>query len=79
MNRLEGKSALITGAARGIGKAFAQAYLREGATVAIADINIERARETAEELGERAYALAMDVTDQASIDTAIAQVVATAG
>lgn len=79
MNRLEGKSALITGAARGIGKAFAQAYLREGATVAIADINIERAHETAEELGERAYALAMDVTDQASIDTAIAQVVATAG
>ena len=79
MNRLEGKSALITGAARGIGKAFAQAYIKEGATVAIADINIERARETAEELGERAYALAMDVTDQASIETAIAQVVATAG
>ena len=44
MNRLEGKSALITGAARGIGRAFAEAYVGEGATVAIADINIERAR-----------------------------------
>ncbi|QDD88266.1 L-iditol 2-dehydrogenase [Pseudomonas oryzihabitans] len=79
MNRLEGKSALITGAARGIGKAFAQAYLKEGARVAIADINSERAQATATELGEGAYAVTMDVTDQASIEAAIAQVVATAG
>ncbi|KTS79328.1 sorbitol dehydrogenase [Pseudomonas oryzihabitans] len=79
MNRLEGKSALITGAARGIGKAFAQAYLKEGATVAIADINSQRAQATAAELGEGAYAVTMDVTDQASIEAAIAQVVATAG
>lgn len=79
MNRLEGKSALITGAARGIGKAFAQAYLKEGATVAIADINSERAQATAAELGAGAYAVTMDVTDQASIEAAIAQVVATAG
>ncbi|KTT63918.1 sorbitol dehydrogenase [Pseudomonas oryzihabitans] len=79
MNRLEGKSALITGAARGIGKAFAQAYLKEGATVAIADINSTRAQATAAELGEGAYAVTMDVTDQASIEAAIAQVVATAG
>ena len=47
MKRLEGKSALITGSARGIGRAFAEAYVREGARVAIADINIERASATA--------------------------------
>ena len=69
--RLAGKSALITGSARGIGRAFAEAYIREGATVAIADINLERARQTAEEIGPSAYAVEMDVTKQASIDAAI--------
>jgi D-sorbitol dehydrogenase (acceptor) len=77
--RLQGKSALITGSARGIGRAFAEAYIREGATVAIADINIERAEETARELGPQAYAVKMDVTDQASIDAAIAAVDARTG
>ena len=79
MKRLQGKSALVTGAARGIGKAFAQAYVDEGATVAIADIDLDRARETAAELGDSAYAVRMDVTDQASIDQAIDSVVARAG
>ena len=79
MRRLEGKSALITGSARGIGRAFAEAYIREGATVAIADINIERARQTASEIGAGAYAVEMDVTQQASIDAAIAAVVRQAG
>jgi D-sorbitol dehydrogenase (acceptor) len=41
MRRLGGKSALITGSARGIGRAFAEAYIRDGATVRIADINTE--------------------------------------
>ncbi|TPI27980.1 L-iditol 2-dehydrogenase [Mesorhizobium sp. B3-2-1] len=69
--RLQGKSALITGSARGIGRAFAEAYVREGATVAIADINLDAARKTAAEIGDHAYALKLDVTDQASIDAAV--------
>ncbi|ROM72931.1 sorbitol dehydrogenase [Pseudomonas brassicacearum] len=79
MKRLEGKSALVTGAARGIGRTFAQAYINEGATVAIADIDLDRAQATAAELGASAYAVKMDVTDQASIDQAIDAVVARVG
>ncbi|SMY09194.1 L-iditol 2-dehydrogenase [Flavimaricola marinus] len=79
MTRLAGKSALITGAARGIGRGFAERYLAEGATVAIADINMSAAEQTAAELGDGAYAVHIDVSDQASIDAAVASVVAHAG
>lgn len=79
MSRLDGKSALITGAAQGIGRGFAEAYLREGATVAIADINLEAAEEAAGELGDSAYAVHIDVSQQDSIDAAIKSVVARAG
>jgi D-sorbitol dehydrogenase (acceptor) len=79
MKRLDGRSAIVTGAARGIGRAFAEAYVREGARVAIADIDIERATATAREIGEAAYAVRLDVTDQASIDAAVETVVARAG
>jgi len=75
MKRLEAKCALITGAARGIGRAFAEAYVREGAKVAIADIDVARARETAASLGAAAIAVAMDVTKQASIDAAVAETI----
>ncbi len=75
--RLEGKSALITGAARGIGRAFAEAYIREGAEVMIGDIDVARARETATDIG--AEAVRMDVTDQESIDAAVATTVETFG
>jgi galactitol 2-dehydrogenase len=51
MKRLQNKSALITEAARGIGAAFARAYVAEGATVAIGDIAMERAEATAAEIG----------------------------
>ncbi|MGX9179090.1 L-iditol 2-dehydrogenase [Mesorhizobium sp. BHbdii] len=69
--RLEGKSALITGSARGIGRAFAEAYVREGAMVAIGDINLEAAEKTASEIGGNAYAVKLDVTDLASIEAAV--------
>lgn len=71
--RLQGKTALITGAARGIGRAFAEAYIREGAKVAIADINRDGVRATAGEIG--AVPIVMDVTDQASIDAGVAEAV----
>lgn len=71
--RLAGKTALITGAARGIGRAFAAAYIREGANVAIGDIDEARAVRTAKELGDKAFAVRMNVTDQQSIDEAIEQ------
>ncbi|NCO16190.1 MAG: L-iditol 2-dehydrogenase [Alphaproteobacteria bacterium] len=75
MKRLAGKKALITGAARGIGRAFAEAYVREGAQVVIGDIDIDRARASAAEIGEDAIAVEMDVTRQQSIDAAVAAAV----
>lgn len=77
--RLSGKTALITGAARGIGRSFAEAYVREGARVAIADIDTERARQTAAEIGDGAVAVEMDVTRQESIDSAVTQTVEALG
>lgn len=76
MKRLDGKTALITGAARGIGLAFAHAYIREGARVALADIDIDRAQIEAENLGANAFAVKMDVTQQASIEAAVEGTVA---
>lgn len=77
MTRLAGKTALVTGAARGIGRAFSEAYIREGARVAIADLDIERARATAEEIG--AVAVEMDVSDQASIEAGVDAAVSALG
>ena len=71
MTRLEGKTALITGAARGIGKAFAKAYLGEGAKVIIADVNERDGLAAAEELG--CTFLPLDVTSAESRETLFAQ------
>ena len=71
--KLNGKTALITGAARGIGRAFAEAYIAEGARVAIADIAADRLSATADEIG--ATPILMDVTDQASIDRGVTEAV----
>ncbi len=79
MARLDGKRALITGAARGIGLAFAQAYAAEGASVALGDIDLARAEESAAAIGPQAFAVQMDVTDQASIEAAVQAVEARGG
>jgi short-subunit dehydrogenase len=63
---LAGETAAITGAARGIGRATAEACLRQGMKVAIGDVDIEAARQTASELGPSTVALPLDVTDRVS-------------
>ena len=77
--RLQGKRALITGAARGIGLEFARAYIAEGATVTLADINAEAVAKAAASLGPQAVAVQMDVTRQDSIDAGMAEAVAKMG
>ncbi len=71
MARLESEVAIVTGGARGIGRAIAEAYVAEGARVCIADVRIELAQEVAKSLGESAIALELDVTDEQSWNVAI--------
>ena len=75
--RLQGKIALVTGAASGIGKEIAVLYAREGAKVVIADLNQEGADAAAAELkaaGGEAMGVAMDVTNEAQVDAGFAKV-----
>ena len=74
--KLEGKIALITGAARGIGRAVATRYAAEGAKVVIGDLNEQGAREAAAAIGHGAIGIALDITQQPSIDAAIAATLA---
>lgn len=74
MSRLAGKTAVVTGGARGIGRAICQAYAAEGAKVAVADRLMADAQETAALLGDAGMAVPMDVTDPASIAAAVASV-----
>jgi 2-hydroxycyclohexanecarboxyl-CoA dehydrogenase len=80
--KLAGKVAVVTGAASGIGRAIAEALAREGARVAVLDLNEAGARETVaaiERAGGKASALRVDVTDVAAVDAAIDGVAAREG
>ena len=78
--RLNGKVAIVTGGARGIGRAIAHRYLQEGARCVLADIDAEGARRTAAELDrERCHGIRLDVTRQEEIDAAVAETVRRAG
>lgn len=69
---MEGKTAVVTGGSRGIGRAIVEVYLREGANVVIPDINIELAEQTAEELGtDQCHAIKMNVTDKVNVTETI--------
>ena len=74
-NQLQGKIAIVTGAASGIGKEIAATYAKEGARVAIADMNLAAAQAAADSIGANAMAVAMDVTDEGQVNAAVAQVV----
>jgi 2-hydroxycyclohexanecarboxyl-CoA dehydrogenase len=76
---LEGRTALVTGAARGIGAGIARALAAAGARVALADVAGDTVRETAESLGERGLAIVMDVSDARSVRAGVAEAEARLG
>jgi NAD(P)-dependent dehydrogenase (short-subunit alcohol dehydrogenase family) len=66
LNRFQGKSALVTGAASGIGRAVAERLIREGARVALCDIDRAGGIAAAEALGDAALFIELDVTSESS-------------
>jgi NAD(P)-dependent dehydrogenase (short-subunit alcohol dehydrogenase family) len=77
--RFEGRTAFVTGAGSGMGRAMARAFMREGARVVAVDVRGDAARETvAGEAGE-SFAVALDVTDPAAVDAAVDEAIERTG
>jgi len=72
MGRLDGHRGVITGAASGIGEATARLFIREGAALVLADIDDERGKRIADECGDRARFVHVDVSEEGDIDAAVA-------
>ena len=82
MSRFKGRIAIVTGAASGIGKEIAIRLAAEGGAPVIADLNLDAARKTAEEIKAKhgdAFAVAMNVTDEAQVEKGVAEVIAKYG
>ena len=77
--RLEGKTALVTGAGSGIGKCIAETYAREGSRVAVVDVNEEAAKTVARGIGNTAIALRCDVTNKDEFVGVVEETVAAFG
>jgi len=77
--RLKGKTALVTGAAQGFGFGIAETFVREGARVAVLDINGDKAKEAAKAIGRRAFAVTCDVGKAKSVDKAVEKILAKVG
>ncbi|WP_245446353.1 SDR family NAD(P)-dependent oxidoreductase [Mesorhizobium kowhaii] len=71
MDLLQGKSAVVTGAASGIGKAIAKAFIETGASVLLCDLNAKAVDEAARELGDRAIGRVIDVSDESQVEGAM--------
>ncbi|HSP19580.1 MAG TPA: 3-hydroxybutyrate dehydrogenase [Myxococcaceae bacterium] len=80
--RLSGRVVLVTGGGGGLGRAMAEGFAREGAAVAVTDVNLDGARSVAkgiEERGGQGLALAMDVTSETQVDQGVAETVRALG
>ena len=73
--RLAGKITIVTGAAQGFGKGIAEELYKEGATIIIADMNLPLAEQVAAEMGDRACAMAVNVSDEESVANLVAKTV----
>lgn len=76
MGRLEGKTALVTGAGAGIGRAVAERFAHEGARVIVADRDADAAASVASGIGDAARAVVVDISDEASVSSGFEELIA---